>query len=262
MSAPHLPHLHAPTHAANPAWPWPRWIAHRGAGKLAPENTLAAIRLGATHGFGMFECDVKLSADGLLFLLHDDTLERTTNAHGSASAWHWSDLSQLDAGGWHSPAYAGEPPAHLLAVLHLCAASGLNVNLEIKPNPGQAEVTGRAVAQALRQHWPPGRTPPLLSSFDPNALRAAAQQDAHWPRALLIENWPQGSHGDPLKTARDIGCVGLIAEHTLWNAARVAATRAAGLACAAFTVNDPAQAQRLLALGLNSLITDAVDELG
>ena len=66
------------------AWPYPLWIAHRGAGKLAPENTLAAFRVGAAHGYRVFECDVKLSADGVPFLLHDATLERTTTGarHG------------------------------------------------------------------------------------------------------------------------------------------------------------------------------------
>ena len=59
------------------AWPLPLWIAHRGAGRLAPENTLAAFRTGAAHGFRAFECDVKLSADGVPFLLHDATLERS-----------------------------------------------------------------------------------------------------------------------------------------------------------------------------------------
>lgn len=66
------------------SWPYPHWIAHRGAGKLAPENTLAAFRLGAQHGYRMFECDAKLSADGVPFLLHDATLERTTNGRGTA----------------------------------------------------------------------------------------------------------------------------------------------------------------------------------
>ena len=61
-------------------WPYPRWIAHRGAGKLAPENTLAAFRLGASHGYRMFECYAKLAADGVPFLMHDATLARTTNA--------------------------------------------------------------------------------------------------------------------------------------------------------------------------------------
>ena len=67
-------------------WPYPTWIAHRGAGTLAPENTLAAFRLGASHGYRMFECDVKLSSDGIPFLLHDDTLERTTAATPAGEA--------------------------------------------------------------------------------------------------------------------------------------------------------------------------------
>ena len=69
------------------AWPYPRWIAHRGAGKLAPDNTLAAFRVGASHGYRAFECDVKLSADGVPFLLHDATLQRTTPEHGMAGAF-------------------------------------------------------------------------------------------------------------------------------------------------------------------------------
>src|SRR5690606_14777189 len=91
------------------AWPYPRWIAHRGAGRLAPENTLSAFRLGAQHGFRMFECDAKLSADGVPFLLHDATLERTTNGAGSCGTQPWEKLARLDAGSWHSRAYAGEP---------------------------------------------------------------------------------------------------------------------------------------------------------
>jgi glycerophosphoryl diester phosphodiesterase len=99
-------------------WPYPRWIAHRGAGKLAPENTLAAFRLGAQHGYRMFECDAKLSADGVPFLLHDATLDRTTTLHSVPGGLHGQPhrrrhlgrtLAQLDAGAWHSRAYAGEP---------------------------------------------------------------------------------------------------------------------------------------------------------
>jgi glycerophosphoryl diester phosphodiesterase len=73
-------------------WPFPFWIAHRGAGQLAPENTLAAFRLGANRGYTAFECDVKLSADGVPFLLHDDTLERTTSGQGLAGNRGWSEL--------------------------------------------------------------------------------------------------------------------------------------------------------------------------
>ena len=96
-------------------WPYPLWIAHRGAGILAPENTLAAFRVGASFGYRAFECDVKLSADGVPFLLHDDTLERTTPASGTAGARPWAELARLDAGAWHSRTYAGEPLPSLAA---------------------------------------------------------------------------------------------------------------------------------------------------
>ena len=79
-------------HLQQRTWPYPRWIAHRGAGKLAPENTLAAFRLGAHYGYRMAECDVKLSADGVPFLLHDDDLARTTNA-ATAKTYIKADLS-------------------------------------------------------------------------------------------------------------------------------------------------------------------------
>ncbi|MDB5816804.1 MAG: ugpQ, partial [Rhizobacter sp.] len=95
--------------AASEDWPYPFWIAHRGAGTEAPENTMAAFRLGARHGFTAFECDVKLSADGIPFLLHDDTLERTTDGHGVAGHLPWLELSRLDAGQWHGEGFAGEP---------------------------------------------------------------------------------------------------------------------------------------------------------
>ena len=99
-----------------PPWPYPKLAAHRGAGKLAPENTLAAFRLGRGCGYRMAEFDVKLSADGVAFLLHDDTLDRTTNARGRADALTWHELSQLDAGSWHSPQYAGESRTTLAVV--------------------------------------------------------------------------------------------------------------------------------------------------
>jgi len=124
-----------------PAWPYPRWVAHRGAGKLAPENTLAAFRLGASHGYRMFECDVKLSSDGVLFLLHDSTLQRTTNAKAQwgaglsavAGDYPWSALSQLDAGSWHSRSFAGEPIPTFAAIAQYCIANGYFLNIEIKP---------------------------------------------------------------------------------------------------------------------------------
>ncbi|BBS67449.1 hypothetical protein WP5S18E09_20050 [Escherichia coli] len=90
-------------------WPYPRIVAHRGGGKLAPENTLAAIDVGAKYGHKMIEFDAKLSKDGEIFLLHDDNLERTSNGWGVAGELNWQDLLRVDAGSWYSKAFKGEP---------------------------------------------------------------------------------------------------------------------------------------------------------
>ncbi|WP_025472337.1 glycerophosphodiester phosphodiesterase family protein, partial [Yersinia pestis] len=92
----------------NRDWPYPPIVAHRGGGSLAPENTLAAIDVGARYGHKMIEFDAKLSQDGQIFLLHDDTLERTSNGWGVAGELTWEKLIQLDAGDWFSKAFRGE----------------------------------------------------------------------------------------------------------------------------------------------------------
>ena len=132
-----------------PAWPYPRWVAHRGAGKLAPENTLAAFRRGAQYGYRMFECDAKLSSDGVVFLMHDATLQRTTNARAvigpgqsAVGGDHpWGVLSQLDAGAWHSRSFAGEPLPTLANVVLIPIRSGVGARLGV--NVGYLKFTPR-----------------------------------------------------------------------------------------------------------------------
>jgi len=155
------------------AWPYPRHIAHRGAGTLAPENTLAAMRAGYALGYRMVEFDVKLSGDGVPFLLHDDTLDRTTSGRGRADALTWAELSKLDAGRWHSPAFAGEPLPMLEQVAHWAIANDVACNVEIKPVPGCERATGAAVALDALALWRGSRVQPLLSSFSEEALAAA-----------------------------------------------------------------------------------------
>ena len=156
------------------AWPYPRWIAHRGAGRLAPENTLAAFALGHAQGYRMFECDVRLSADGHPFLLHDDRLERTTDGAGEALALNWAALSRLDAGAWHSPRFAGERLPTLRAVLAFCARHDCALNVELKPAPGDAR---RQWQQCWRQRlqacrWRrPGRVRALFPALPALARR-------------------------------------------------------------------------------------------
>lgn len=248
---------------ASQHWPYPRWIAHRGAGRLAPENTLAAFRLGASHGYRMFECDVKLSADGVPFLLHDPSLERTTNgpqrlgldASPVAGDHLWSKLSQLDAGSWHSRGFAGEALPSLEAIARYCLHNGYLLNIEIKPTPGMEHQTGSVVAQHAARLWQDATVPPLLTSFQPDALAAAGAAQPQLPRGLLLDSLWSGW----LDAARSLGCVALVCNHSLWDVASVQQAKDAGLRCLSYTVNDEWAAQRLLALAIDGIITDRVD---
>jgi glycerophosphoryl diester phosphodiesterase len=234
---------------------WPLWIAHRGAGKLAPENTLAAFRLGARYGYSAFECDVKLSSDGVPFLLHDATLNRTSNSQGVAGDKPWAELSRADAGSWHSRAYAGEPLPTLANIAAFCHASGHALNIEIKPTPGVERRTGEVVAREAERLWAARPTPPLLSSFEPNALEGARSSAPQLPRALLIDTLIDGW----FECAQSLGCVAVVANHCLFNAEMVARLHAANLWALCYTVNDESSARALLGMGLDGLITDVVD---
>ncbi|GMU72443.1 MAG: hydrolase [Burkholderiales bacterium] len=241
--------------AALPPWPYPGRCAHRGAGKLAPENTLASLRLGHAHGYRMAEIDVKLSADGVPFLLHDATLDRTTSGSGRADALGWRELSRLDAGSWHSPPYAGETIPTLAAVARWCRANGVALNIEIKPTPGRERETGAAIAIDAAALWKGSEVPPVLSSFSATALEAALETVPALPRAWLTETLPT----DWRERCRALGCVALDAKQSLLRADIVREAHAAGLRVAAWTVNDAERAAELTAWGVDTVITDAVD---
>lgn len=238
-------------------WPYPRHIAHRGAGKLAPENTLAAFRHGASYGYRMFEFDVKLSADGEPVLMHDATLDRTTTGSGRVDAMTLGELAALDAGGWHSPAYAGEPVPTLVAIARYTQANGFMVNIEIKPVPGTEYRTGAAVALDALTLWKHAPIPPLLSSFSEEALEAAHKVAPGLPRALLLDKLP----ADWLDRLRRLECVALDANHRELDASVIATAHAAGFRVLCYTVNEVERATDLLSWGLDGLITDAVDRI-
>ncbi|EGE1639731.1 glycerophosphodiester phosphodiesterase [Shigella boydii] len=222
-------------------WPYPRIVAHRGGGKLAPENTLAAIDVGAKYGHKMIEFDAKLSKDGEIFLLHDDNLERTSNGWGVAGELNWQDLLRVDAGSWYSKAFKGEPLPLLSQVAERCREHGMMANIEIKPTTGTGPLTGKMVALAARQLWA-GMTPPLLSSFEIDALEAAQQ-------------------AVPELTAR-LGCVSIHLNHKLLDKVRVMQLKDAGLRILVYTVNKPQRAAELLRWGVDCICTDAIDVIG
>ena len=240
------------------SWPYPKWIAHRGAGKLAPENTLAAFQLGAQYGYRMFECDAKLSRDGVIFLMHDAELERTTNGVGNAGSLDWSVLSQLDAGSWHSASYKGESLPTLESLAQFCISHGYFLNIEIKPIPGTEAITGSTVADEAMRLWQSESIPPLLTSFKTESLVAAKQTAPSLPRGLLLDNLWEGW----LDVATNLECVAIVCNYKLWNMALVETVHAQKMRCLSYTVNGQDIANSLIALGTDGIITDSVDTLG
>src|SRR4026207_2149549 len=134
-------------------WPYPRIIAHRGGGVLAPENTLAGLELARNLGFEAVEFDVKLTEDGTPILMHDDTLDRTTDGHGLASEQAYLEIAELEAGAWFGNEFIGEPVPAFAAAAALCQQAGLWANVEIKPCPGRERETGEVVARMAKLLW-------------------------------------------------------------------------------------------------------------
>lgn len=236
-------------------WPYPKWIAHRGAGLHAPENTLAAFRYGFQAGYRMFECDAKLTADHQIILLHDASLDRTTSGSGLASEITWAQSQHLDAGRWHSALYAGEPVASLERLSAFCQANGCLLNIEIKPVPGFEQITGELIARAAANAWRDYSIKPLLSSFSVDALRAAMNHAPELQRGQLMHSlrpeWPS--------IVSELQCDALICNYEIISADIVNEAHDMGLQCLAYTVNDTAAARRLIDLGIDGLITDEVD---
>lgn len=236
-----------------------RVIAHRGGGTLAPENTLAAIRHGHALGFGGVEFDVMLAREDVPVLMHDDTLERTTNGAGALAEASADELARLDAGSWRDARYAGEPVPTFDAAGQLCVELNLFANVEIKPYaPGGdavARETGRLTALATRRLWADAAQAPLLSSFSGIALAAAMQAAPELDRAYLFDAIP----ADWQARVAALACVAVHCNAKKLDAQTAAAIKAAGYGLMCWTVNEPARGEELFAWGVDALCTDRLD---
>lgn len=242
-------------------WPYPRIIAHRGGGTLAPENTLAAMRCGLAHGFHAVEFDVMLAADGVPVLMHDVLLGRTLAGRGKVSALSSAELAQRDAGSWFSPAFAGEPVPTLADVVAFCRVHRIWMNIEIKPAPGAEQATGAAVALLLRDTLAAdgdGGLAPLLSSFSIEALMAARDIAPAIARGWLCRALP----GDWRTQMPALEACALHLHEQHLTPAQVAAIHAAGYGVFCYTVNTPARARELLGWGVDAFCTDRLDLIG
>ncbi len=232
-------------------WPYPRIVAHRGGGSLARENTLAAIRLAASLGFRGVEFDVMLAGDGTPVIIHDETVDRTTDGRGRVPDMTYQELSRFDAGkGNRIPKYED--------TVILCRELGLCANVEIKPAQGHERRTGEAVARMTREMWRGAPLAPLLSSFSIEALAAARSVAPELPRGYLVDEIP----ADWLDTMQRLACVSLHCNRKSLTEELAAGIHAAGYSILLWTVNEPVEAKRLIRMGADCLVTDALDRIG
>jgi glycerophosphoryl diester phosphodiesterase len=235
----------------------PAVIGHRGAAASAPENTLASLRKAHEFGARWVEFDVRLSADGRCIVLHDDTVDRTSDGRGAAARLTLAELRRYDAGTWFAPEFAGERIPTLEEVIDLLAALGLGANVEIKPAAGDEVATARATVQILRCHWPASLPPPLLSSFAPTALEAARDAAPELARGHLFRRLPSDWQGQ----AERLGCVTVHCDQKHLTRSIARAVIDAGYPLLAYTVNDPARAREIISWGAASVFTDCPDQV-
>jgi glycerophosphoryl diester phosphodiesterase len=225
----------------------PILIGHRGARGLAPENTLLALDAGIAAGCPWLEFDVQRHRDGHLFLLHDLTLERTTEGHGIAALHDWYALRMLDAGAkQHIPT--------LDEALDLIDQRA-RVNIEIKTWDG----TALAVAECLKARLAEGVAPEqfLVSSFHLPELYEFKQALPQVPVGVLLCGVPL----DWAASATELQAAALNQSAEFVDARLVADAKARGLAVNVYTVNDVAEYERLAAMGVDAVFTDFPDRL-
>lgn len=232
-------------------YPQPIIFAHRGASAYAPENTMAAFYLAFEQGAPAIEFDVKLSADGEVVILHDQTVNRTTNATGNVSRLPLAALRELDAGAWFGDGFRREKIPTLHEVL---AAFGdqllLNIELSNYATPFDALVP--KVVDLIKRYEVEENT--YFSSFYPHNLIRAAQLLPSVPRAQLI--WPGHAGAWQRLWARSLN---IQAEHPAKSdvsAESVQAAHQRNRRIHTWTVNDPEEIRRLTALGVDGIITD------
>lgn len=240
---------------------YPRIIAHRCGGALAPENSLSGLRLAAQLGCRAVEFDVMLSRDQVPLLFHDATLERTTNGQGALAAQDWAQLAQLDIAchfGRRISGFCAERMATLEEALRLCDALGLWANVEIKIHPPQDAVLARRTAQRVaevlqRVGW--NEQSGVVSSFAESALATLRELSLPVATAWLVDEIPL----DWRQCLSQLNAMALHCTASEGNRQRLNKETASDWALAAFTVNARAEAERWFASGVAAVFTDRPD---
>lgn len=246
--------------------PWrrdgrPLTFAHRGHSIAIPENTMAAFRAAVDAGVDAIESDVHLTADGHLVMLHDTTLDRTTDGHGPVAEHTLEQLRTLDAGVRSGGRFRGERIPTLDQLLDLAAESGIVLVLEVKgADHARSLAIADAVADRLAARGELERH--LVSSFDQVALGAIRRR---YPTLdVAPDRLPEVGPLAPeavVAQAQAIGARVMQVLHTQITPELVAALHAADIAIWSWTINTPAEIEASKALGCDGLMGDDAEAL-
>ncbi|KAB8030962.1 glycerophosphoryl diester phosphodiesterase [Fluviispira multicolorata] len=230
----------------------PRIIGHRGAKGYAPENTLSSFRKAKELGATWVEFDVKETEDGILVIMHDDDLDRTTNGKGPMAKTPWTVVNELDAGAWFDQAFSGEKIPTFDETILLLKELKLGANIEIKPCPNRDERTAVAIANAIAKKWPKELPQPLVSSFSMDSLRTAKRTHPDLIIGALFETLPS----DWKKIAKEVQAQTINLDQDIVTLEMIKEINNEGYPVLTYTVNDKKRAYDLFNMGVHSIFTD------
>ena len=236
----------------------PRIIGHRGVAGHAPENTLASIREAAAMGLMWVEFDVMMTKDGELVLIHDESLDRTTDGDGWVPKTSLAELKERDAGGWFDKRFQSERIPTLKETTKLLAELGIAANIEIKPAKGYVKETSKALGEFLKTEWPPELVAPIISSFQAEALEEISKVAPDVPRGFLVRRVP--SNWSEMLDRLDCAFIHCSQRHLLQSQAATILDSGHHVLC--YTVNNRNRAEELWGWGVSAVFSDYPDRLG
>jgi len=232
-------------------------IGHRGTGGLRPENTYCSFAHAAELGLNWIEFDVQLTKDEQWVVMHDETLDRTTNGQGKINDYTLAQLSKLEAGLWYTPPYPQQPIPTLAKTLELASQLGLHANIEIKSAGTEPDKHARLMQQFINEHLDIDFTQQMFSSFDLPCIAAFRKLNSTAPIGYLVDNFSEQTID--LCQANDFSSINCDVKTI--TASNIQAASSNSIPVLLYTINDQATAKTWLAAGVTAIFTDRPDLL-
>jgi len=226
-------------------------IAHRGLSSLAPENTLAALKLAAEQGVQWVEIDAIACGDGSIVMWHDNSVDRCSDGTGAMNEHSAQSVAKLDCGSWFSNAFKGEPVASIEQAIILIQSLGLGLNLEIKLYENSAEQVTAPVLKLLAEHWQ-DFDKLIISSFDHAALTYCHQNAPQIQLGVLYDKIPDHWESD----LQSVDAVSCHCNYKHLTQAQTSAIKAKNYQLYCYTANDPKSVEDHWEWGVDAIITD------